>query len=207
LQLKVKKAEPGIYQVRIPQHIKPMLDSMHMPTIWTIGHSNRSTEDFLKLLLANGIQAVADVRRFPGSRRYPQFGLDALSASLADSHIEYKHFPELGGRRSPRGNSVNTAWRHPAFRGYADYMQANEFKDGIERFLVLAGGKRTAIMCAEVLWWQCHRGLIADYFKASGFSVIHILGANKTQKHPFTSAARLVKGTLNYSADQEQLAL
>lgn len=184
-----------------------MRERERIPTLWTIGHSNHALEVFLRLLVANNVQAVADVRRFPGSRRYPQFGRDALTKSLANAQIDYAHFPELGGRRSPQKNSVNTAWRLPAFRGYADYMDGPDFAAGIKRLLCLASTKRTAIMCAEALWWQCHRGLIADHLKARGFCVIHILGPNKTQEHPFTSAARIVNGTLSYSAAQEQFVL
>jgi uncharacterized protein (DUF488 family) len=178
-------------------------------TIWTVGHSNRSAEDFVQLITANHIQAIADVRRFPGSRRYPQFGRDQLSDSLASAQIEYSHFPELGGRRKPRPDSPNDAWRNASFRAYADYMSEPDFVHGVDHLLTLAGTKRTAVMCAEALWWQCHRSLIADYLKARGNRVIHILSRNKTQEHPFTSAARLVNGALSYSASAQepQLAL
>ena len=168
-------------------------------TIWTIGHSNRSIEDFLALLQTHHIQALADVRRFPGSRRHPQFGQEQISASLAQSEISYVHFPELGGRRPVRPASPNSNWRNAAFRGYADYMQTAEFRSGIERLLALAGRQQTAIMCAEALWWQCHRALISDFLKVRSTTVIHILGPKKTQEHPFTSAARIVNSTLSYT--------
>lgn len=172
--------------------------------IWTIGHSNRTLEQFLELLAQNHIELLADVRRFPGSRRLPHFNQENLSQSLAGIGIEYIHFPELGGRRrSVLPNSPNNAWRNAAFRSYADYMMTDEFRAGIERLLERAREKRTAIMCAEALWWQCHRSLISDYLKAAGHEVIHILSENKTQVHPFTSAARIVDGKLSYSVESE----
>jgi uncharacterized protein (DUF488 family) len=172
--------------------------------IWTIGHSTRSLEEFIALLKENKIAVVADVRQFPGSRRYPHFGQEQLSESLAREGIEYVHFLELGGRRKARDDSPNTAWRHPAFRGYADYMMTDNFRDGIARLLALAKEKRTAVMCAEAVWWKCHRGLISDFLKAHGHEAVHILGANKTELHPFTSAARIVDGKLSYSAAESE---
>jgi len=159
-------------------------------------------EEFLELLKASGIRALADVRQFPGSRRFPHFNRDQLPEALAAAGIDYVHFPELGGRRRTRADSPNTAWRNEAFRGYADYMDTAAFQSGIERLLQLAKEKPTAMMCAEVLWWRCHRGLIADHLKAAGHEVLHILGPNKTEIHPFTSAARIVNGKLSYAADQ-----
>jgi uncharacterized protein (DUF488 family) len=148
---------------------------------------------------------VADVRRFPGSRRHPQFGRESLAASLRESGIGYEHFPELGGRRQARPDSPNGAWRNSAFRGYADYMMTGEFRGGLARLLALADRQRLAVMCAEALWWQCHRGLIADYLKAAGHEVVHILGPHKTESHPFTSAARIVDGALTYAAEADLL--
>jgi uncharacterized protein (DUF488 family) len=129
-------------------------------------------EEFLEILREHHITFLADVRRFPGSRRHPQFGQDALAASLRAAGISYVHFPELGGRRSARKDSPNTAWRNAAFRGYADYMMTTEFHSGIERLLSMADRNRVAVMCAEAVWWQCHRSLIADFLKASGHEVI-----------------------------------
>jgi uncharacterized protein (DUF488 family) len=168
--------------------------------IWTIGHSTRTTDDFLALLNSNDIRALADVRRYPGSRRLQHFCQDALAHSLDELGIVYQHFPELGGRRRPRADSPNTAWRNEAFRGYADYMMTNEFRAGVARLLDLARSTPTAVMCAEALWWRCHRGLIADDLKAGGLEVVHIMGPNKTEAHPFTSAARIVGGKLSYAA-------
>jgi uncharacterized protein (DUF488 family) len=171
--------------------------------IWTIGHSNRALEQFMELLASQQIQLLADVRRFPGSRRLPHFNQENLGQSLASAGIEYVHFPELGGRRKALANSPNTVWRNEAFRGYADFMMTPEFRAGIDRLLGLAEKKRTAIMCAEALWWQCHRSLIADYLKAAGHEVLHIMTANKTEPHPFTSAARIVEGKLSYGLESE----
>lgn len=175
--------------------------------IWTVGHSNKSLEQFLELLEAQRIEAVADVRRFPGSRRHPQFGQEALAESLAARHIQYHHVPELGGRRRARADSPHTAWRNEAFRGYADYMDTEPFRAGLERLVTLARANRTAIMCAEALWWQCHRALISDYLKAAGATVRHILTPNKVEEHPFTSAARLINGRLSYAAKESELDL
>jgi len=170
--------------------------------IWTIGHSTRSIDDFISLLEQNGIKLLADVRSLPGSKRYPQFNREALAESLADAGILYEHVPELGGRRKPKPDSRNTAWRNASFRGYADYMETEEFHKGVERLLdVAAGTGPTAIMCAEAVWWRCHRSLISDYLKARGIDVMHILDANKTQTHPFTFAAHIVDGKLSYKRE------
>ena len=168
--------------------------------VWTVGHSTRTIADFLALLKSNHICALADVRRYPGSRRLPHFGHHALARSLDEIGIVYQDFSELGGRRRPRVDSPNTAWRNAAFRGYADYMMTDEFRAGMARLLDLARSTPTAVMCAEALWWQCHRGLLADDLKANGSEVIHIIGPNKIEAHPFTSAARLVGGKLSYAA-------
>ena len=174
--------------------------------IWTIGHSTRSIEDFISLLEENGIKLVADVRMFPGSKRYPQFGREALAKSLRESGIRYEHFPELGGRRKPNPNSRNTAWRNASFRGYADYMETGQFQKGVERVLTLAREVGlAAMMCAEAVWWRCHRSLISDYLQASNIEVIHILGANKVEPHPFTSAARIMDGALSYATEEDHL--
>jgi uncharacterized protein (DUF488 family) len=166
--------------------------------VWTIGHSTRSAEEFGQILTAYGVQVLVDVRSFPGSRRYPQFNRSALSESLASIGIKYQHEPRLGGRRTPRKDSHNTAWRNASFRAYADHMETDEFRKGVEDLLELARGARTAVMCAEALWWRCHRSLISDYLKATGHSVVHIVDQTKTEEHPYTSAARIVDGELSY---------
>jgi uncharacterized protein (DUF488 family) len=166
--------------------------------VWTIGHSNQPLERFLDALAVHRIAAIADVRRYPASRRHPHFGQEELSASLAAAGIDYLHFPDLGGRRSARKDSHNTAWRSAAFRGYADYMETESFAAAVERLLAEAETRPVAIMCAEVLWWQCHRGLIADVLKARGHDVIHIASPEKSEAHPYTSAASIVDGRLSY---------
>jgi uncharacterized protein (DUF488 family) len=168
--------------------------------VWTIGHSTRPLEGFLDLLAGNRIEAVADVRRYPGSRRWPHFAREPLEIELENRGIAYQWFPELGGRRTPIPDSANTAWRSAAFRGYADYMATEAFAEGLIRLVNLASGLRTAIMCAEAVWWRCHRGLIADVLRWLEFEVVHILGPSSTSSHPYTTAARIVGGRLSYSA-------
>ena len=168
-------------------------------SIWTIGHSTRSADEFNEILLAHGIGAVVDVRSFPGSRRYPQFNKPELAASLQRIGILYAHNLKLGGRRRPNPDSKNTAWKNASFRAYADHIETEEFKQGVKELLEVASAHRTAIMCAEALWWRCHRSLIADYLKSKGFAVIHILDGKKTEAHPYTPAARIVAGHLSYA--------
>ena len=176
--------------------------------IWTIGHSTRSIDEFIAALAAHGIQLVADVRLLPGSKRYPHFNSDALAAALRSSGIGYVHFRELGGRRKPRPDSKNTAWRNDAFRGYADHMETPEFEKGIARLMSEACALGpTALMCAEAVWWRCHRGLVSDYLKARGVEVVHIVDAKKAEPHPWTSAARVENGQLSYAAAEDELRL
>jgi uncharacterized protein (DUF488 family) len=166
--------------------------------IWTVGHSTRLGDEFNEILLQHEIGVLIDVRSFPGSRRYPQFNKAQLSVALAAVGIGYQHLPQLGGRRQPSPASKNTAWKNSSFRAYADHMDSKEFQQGIVELLKVARKKRAAVMCAEALWWRCHRSLIADFLKAKGFEVIHILDATHTELHPFTSAARIVDGQLSY---------
>lgn len=171
--------------------------------LWTIGHSTRKIDHFISLVEENGIKLVVDVRSFPGSRRYPQFNKEALADSLGQHGIRYEHFANLGGRRKPKHTSRNVAWRNASFRGYADYMETEEFQKGIERLVDLTSEVGpAAIMCAEAVWWRCHRALISDYLKARGIEVIHIVDSNKTEPHPFTSAARMVNGELSYAQSE-----
>jgi uncharacterized protein (DUF488 family) len=172
-------------------------------TIWTIGHSTLSLEAFLELLGHFSLEAVADVRRFPGSRRHPQYAKEALRASLAERGIGYLWLPALGGRRRPTPDSPNVAWRNAAFRGYADHIATAEFAGGLEELLALSGRLRTTLMCAEAVWWRCHRALIADVLSVRGIEVVHILDAQHTLVHPYTSAARIVQGRLSYTALEE----
>ena len=171
-------------------------------TIWTVGHSVRPLDEFLAVLAAYDIELVADVRRFPGSRRLPQYAAPALEASLAEHGIGYCWLPTLGGRRRPNPDSPNDAWRHPAFRGYADHVASEEFAEGLFELLMLAGGLRTAIMCAEVLWWRCHRRLIADVLVSLGAEVVHIRDARIAEPHRLAPPARVVRGRLTYASTQ-----
>jgi uncharacterized protein (DUF488 family) len=167
-------------------------------TVWTIGHSTRPLEIFLGLLAHYRIEAVADVRRFPGSRRQPQYGREALRDELAEHGIAYHWIESLGGRRKPLPDSPNIAWRNASFRGYADYLAGAEFAEGLKELLDLAGRLRTGIMCAEAVWWRCHRALIADVLSVRGFEVIHIVDQTHSVVHPYTAPARVVQGRLTY---------
>ncbi len=170
-------------------------DAIH---VWTIGHSTLPMDEFIARLRSFGIETLVDVRSFPGSRRYPHFNRENLRVSLTSAGIEYIHMAELGGRRKMKPDSLNMAWRNESFRGYADYMETEAFREGIDRLTELAQKQRTAIMCAEAVWWRCHRSLISDYLKVAGVTVTHILGVEKSEEHPFTSAAQIVKGKLSY---------
>ena len=169
-------------------------------TVWTVGHSTRPIEEFLEILRSAAITAVADVRRFPGSRRYPQYNQQPLTDSLAAAGVEYVWLPELGGRRRARPDSPHSAWRNASFRGYADHMDTNIFEGGIDRVTAMASRHRVAMMCSEALWWQCHRSLIADYLKVRGYCVLHLLAPSKSEQHPYTPAAQIVDGQLSYAA-------
>ena len=158
--------------------------------IWTIGHSTRTREDFLKALSSFGIEVLADVGRYPGSRKYPQFNVEALREYLPPSGIDYLPQTALGGRRKPNPHSSNTIWRNEAFRGYADYTETEEFKTAINRLIEVALHRPTAYMCSEAVWWRCHRAIISDYLKAEGWTVMHIMKENVTTEHPYTAAYR-----------------
>ena len=166
--------------------------------IWTIGHSTRSMEVFVDLMKMNGIEMLVDIRSFPGSRKFPHFNKESLSHSLPAAGIAYRHMVGLGGRRKPDKESVNIAWRHPSFRGYADYMQTEDFKDQISILEQLALNTRTVYMCSEAPWWKCHRALVSDFLKARGWEVMHIMEGGKLTEHPFTSPARMRQGQLFY---------
>ena len=187
-------------------------------TVWTIGHSTRPIEEFLALLRDAEITSVADVRRYPGSRRHPQFNREALTRSLSDNGIDYLSLPELGGRREPRENSTNNALRNAGFRGYADYMQSPEFADNVQRVAELATTERCALMCAEAVPWRCHRSLIGDALLVRGVRVEDIIGPGKRKPHTLTTFAHvdglqityppavdaLRQTTLVYATDQSE---
>jgi uncharacterized protein (DUF488 family) len=169
-----------------------------MNTIWTIGHSTHSLEEFIEMLHSFQITTLVDIRNYPGSRRYPHFNKEALEVSLPANGIEYLHLKELGGRRKPVPNSINTAWRNDAFRGYADYMQTEEFKKAITKLESIAQKQFTCYMCSEAVWWSCHRSLVSDYLKWKDWTVMHIIDVNKATEHPYTKPARIVDGILRY---------
>jgi len=169
--------------------------------IWTIGHSTRSIEDFIEMLQAFKIEVLVDVRSFPGSRRFPQFNKENLAESLLTNKIEYLHILRLGGRRTPKKDSKNRGWKHESFRGYADYMETEYFKKGIDELAEITEKRKTAIMCSEAVWWKCHRSMISDYLKLHGWTVMHIMDKIKAEEHPYTQVAKIVNGELDYSSD------
>lgn len=171
----------------------------HDKVIWTIGHSTRSLEEFLALLDSFNIKVLADIRTFPGSRRYPHFNKSSLAQELKKHGIQYYHFLELGGRRKPKSDSANTAWRNTSFKGYADYMETDDFRQGIERLEKYGLENATAYMCSEAVWWRCHRSLVSDYLKTKGWQVMHIMDVGKATEHPFTKPAKVIQGSLFYN--------
>jgi uncharacterized protein (DUF488 family) len=177
--------------------------SAAVTTVWTIGHSTRTFDDFSATLADASIELVVDVRRLPGSRRYPQFDSAELERELAERGIAYRWIAALGGRRRPSADSVNVGWRHPAFRAYADYVETEEFAEGLFELLMIAHGLRTVIMCAEVLWWRCHRRIIADVLVSLGIDVVHIADATHATPHVLAEPARLVNGVLRYDERED----
>jgi uncharacterized protein (DUF488 family) len=174
--------------------------------VYTTGHSTLPLDDFLSLLEAHGVRGVADVRRFPASRRHPHFAREALAAALATAGVAYDWLPGLGGRRQPRPDSPHVAWRNAAFRGYADHMDTAEFADALEALLGLARRRPTAILCAEAVPWRCHRQLIADALVAREIDVLHLGIGTAPAPHRLTPFARRVDGRLVYDRGQLGLA-
>jgi uncharacterized protein (DUF488 family) len=173
-------------------------------TVFTIGHSTRPIPEFVSLLAESEVQLVVDVRSFPHSRTNPQFNIELLPDSLSAFAIGYQHLSELGGRRHHAPGappSPNTLWRNEAFRNYADYAATDPFKSGFAKLLELARGRRSAIMCSELLWWRCHRRIISDYLLADEIEVTHIMGHHQVQRATLTPGAEpLPSGTLVYRA-------
>ena len=165
-----------------------------MPPVFTIGHSTRTSDELLALLAEHGIEVLVDVRRYPASRRHPQFSRDALAAALADAGVQYMHEPDLGGRREPRPASPHVAWRVAAFRGYADHLETPQAQAALERLIRLSGERRTVILCAEAVPWRCHRRLIADALVARGIEVRHILSPGRADPHEIDPNARVEEG-------------
>jgi uncharacterized protein (DUF488 family) len=169
--------------------------------LYSIGHSNRSIDEFVDLLQAHGIKEVVDVRTAAGSRKNPQFMKDELARALEMHAIRYTHLPALGGFRKPHPDSINAAWRNESFRGYADYMQTPEFETALAELLDLAARERTAVMCAEAVPWRCHRSLIADAMVARGLTTGHIVSSTRCNLHTLTSFARVENGRVTYPGE------
>lgn len=168
-------------------------------TLYTIGHSTRELNSFLQLLNDFNIELVVDVRRFPGSRKFPQFDQQNLQASLKEKKIDYLHIENLGGRRTPHKDSKNTVWRNKSFQAYADYMETEYFTVALHQLMDVALNQKTVIMCSEAVWWRCHRALISDYLKVKGWKVYHIININNVKEHPYTTAAKVKGHTLSYT--------
>ena len=171
---------------------------LHTRSIWTIGHSNREVAEFILLLKENTIEYLVDVRRYPGSRKWPSYNQENLARTLREADIDYTHMLDLGGRRKPSADSKNVAWRNESFRAYADYAETSTFQEALQRLIDLAKEINVAIMCSEAVWWRCHRSIISDYLKAAGWKVMHIMATKKAQEHPYTSAAMVVDGHISY---------
>ena len=168
-------------------------------TLYTIGHGTRSIDEFLETLRQAHIKLVVDVRAFPGSRTNPQFGKEPLRLALRAAHIEYEHWPALGGRRRGLGPaSPNVAWKHPAFRAYADYMLDDAFWQALDELLQRAAQVPTAVMCSETLWWRCHRRMIADAAVARGARVIHLMKLGQEREHVLSPIAHIEHGRVAY---------
>ncbi len=167
-------------------------------TIYTVGHSTHTLDEFIAMLKSFQIETVVDIRSFPGSRKFPQFNKEALEISLPEHQLHYLHLKNLGGRRKANLDSKNTVWHHPAFRGYADYMETDSFKEGINELEKIALQQCTVYMCSEAVWWRCHRSMVSDYLKAEGWKVMHIMGVGKATEHPYTQPAKILNGKLTY---------
>jgi len=168
--------------------------------IFTIGHSVRTLEAFREILSVHEVTILADVRSFPRSYRNPQFNTEVMDARLAKYKIEYVWLPKLGGRRKGFGKkSRNTCWKNKSFRNYADYMETPPFLDGIEELIEVSKRGTVAIMCAEALYWSCHRSMIADFLKSKGIVVTHIFDGKHTREHEYTQCAKIIDGKLAYS--------
>ncbi len=178
-----------------------------MTTLYSIGHSNRSLAELLALLQANGIEALADIRQFTRSRANPQFNAETFAPALSENGIAYGHIAALGGRRSSKlKDSPNGLWEHPAFRSYADYALTDAFEGGLAQLLKIAETKRTAMMCAEAVWWRCHRRIVSDYLVARGDAVLHILGEAEPKPAALTPGALVREdGKVIYPPEQPPL--
>jgi uncharacterized protein (DUF488 family) len=174
-----------------------------MKRIYTIGHSTRTLLELVELLREHGVTRLADIRRFPGSRRYPHFSGDSLAQSLPHEGIVYEHFADLGGRRAPQESSPNGAWENPQFRGYADHMATPAFQEAIDR--LLDSDRTTAILCAEAVPWRCHRNLTSDELLRRNVEVVHILGPGSARQHTLNKMARIEANRVTYPPEQGQM--
>ena len=177
---------------------------MAASTLYTIGHSTHSIDEFLALLKAHGVQHLVDVRSIPKSRHVPQFNSDVFAESLRTAGIGYTHLKALGGRRYSRKGSINTGWRNASFRGYADYMATPAFAEGLDELMRIASTKATAIMCAEAVPWRCHRSMIADALLVRGWTVLDIVSAKPPAEHKTTPFLKLIDGQITYPNPDEQ---
>jgi uncharacterized protein (DUF488 family) len=175
--------------------------------VYTIGHSTRAADELSALLREHEIKLLADIRRYPGSKRYPHFASEAMERWLPEDGVAYLHMPELGGRRKPAPDSRNTAWRNDQFRAYADYMATDEFRDAIDKLLSLAQKQRVAIMCAEAVPWRCHRNLVADELTRRAIEVLHIIGTAAVKVHVMNPLAQIEGDHLVYPGEQQTLRL
>jgi uncharacterized protein (DUF488 family) len=173
-------------------------------TVWTIGHSKRSLEDFVQLLTAHRINLLVDVRTMPRSRHNPQFNRETLPEALEEAGVDYVHLPNLGGLRRKRPDSPNGGWRNDSFQGFADYMLTPEFEAGLEEVLDRAGGARACLMCAEAVPWRCHRSLIADALAVRGVDVEHIMSESRAQRHAVHDWARVEGARITYPPEEEE---
>ena len=176
-------------------------------SLWTLGHSTKPIDEFIGLLLAHQISLLIDVRTVPRSRYNPQFNRDTLAQSLRDAGLQYRHLPELGGLRKPKKDSLNDGWRNASFRGYADYMQTEEFHEAINALMASGHQEQTTVMCAEAVPWRCHRSLIADALVSRGWDVRHIMSPENATPHILTSFAHVEKGPLTYPKPTDPLSL
>lgn len=173
-------------------------------TIYTIGHSTHTIEEFIAMLKAFEIVNLADIRSLPGSRKFPWFNSENLEVSLNEAGINYRLIKELGGRRKFHKDSKNLRWHKEAFRSYADYMETVDFVKGINELIEFSESGKTAYMCAEAVWWRCHRSMVSDYLKAKGWCVLHIMSKTKTEEHPYTQPAIVREGMVYYSDDYKE---
>ena len=175
---------------------------MKANTIYTIGHSTHSLEEFLTMLKSFDIKILMDIRRFPGSRKFPHFNKENIEMSLQEAGIQYIHNVDLGGRRKVKKDSKNTSWNNLSFRGYADYMETEEFANAVKKLETIALKETTAYMCSEAVWWRCHRSMVSDCLKAKGWEVSHIMAPGKSQEHKYTAPAKVFDNKVFYSEEK-----